>query len=177
MPGPKYVTDFEFPASAGFTRSGRADVEVRSHVRQPPQRFAKGGMVKSAEKPSSGVPKSRIHAPAPMPKKSVVDAVRGTIRRTREQQLGLATGGTLGQRRYAKGGKVTDSATVGRAKPTTELDRVSGGKTPLRPGMKRGGKADLAQDRKMIKGAIAAHVRAPKPAGHGVKKASGGKMC
>ena len=46
--------------------------------------------------------------------------------------------GGLGQpliQRFAEGGL------VGRAKPSSELDRVSGGKTPLRPGYSCGGKA------------------------------------
>lgn len=167
MPGPKYVTDFEFPASAGFTRSGRNDVDVKSHVRQPPQRFARGGVVKHAAKPSSGTPKLR---PPQAPKRNTVDAMRGTVRRSREQALGLAGGGTLGPH-YAKGGRVAGNALVQRSNPTTEQDKVSGGKTPLRPGMKHGGSANAA------KSAIAAHVRAPKPRGHGVRKAGGGKMC
>lgn len=161
MPGPKYVKDFEFPASAGFTRSGRNDVEVRTHVRQPPQRFARGGPVRRALKPSieqvvggtmaAGVGAAlyerhkRKQAPKPQPAKptpraSAVDAMRGTTRRKQEQDAGLAKGGTL--RRYAMGGQVNGgNALVQRSKPTTELDKVSGGKSALRPGMQRGGKA------------------------------------
>jgi hypothetical protein len=58
-------------------------------------------------------------------------------------------GGALG---FAKGGHVKKpsmttsamkggNATVQRDKPTTVEDRVAGGKTPLRSGYKKGGKA------------------------------------
>lgn len=166
MPGPKYVTDFEFPASAGFTRSGRSDVTVRSHVRQQPVRLARGGSVRRAlgAAPKSGLKPSpeavvggtlaagigaglyarhkrnQVKQAGKAPQNaSAVDAVRGNTRRRREKELGLNTGGAV--RHYAKGGKVTGNATVQRSVPTTELDKVSGGKTPLRPGFKRGGKA------------------------------------
>ena len=159
MPGPKYVKDFQFDRAYGFTGSadqaeGRSS--VRAHTRQPPQRFARGGAVRHAMKPatkvaiaagagaagalayhqSRGKPKKPV-SPSPGPRGSAIDAARGTMRRRREQDLGLSHGGPV--TRYAKGGSV-GHATVQRSKPTTELDKVAGGKTPLRPGFKKGGK-------------------------------------
>lgn len=57
-------------------------------------------------------------------------------------------------RRYASGGAVRAGkmktehpgtpghATVQRTRPSTALDQAAGGRTPLRPGFKRGGRAD-----------------------------------
>lgn len=42
-------------------------------------------------------------------------------------------------KRYAAGGKVSGNALTQRSNPTSQLDAESGGKTPLRPGFKRGG--------------------------------------
>jgi hypothetical protein len=58
-------------------------------------------------------------------------------------------------RRFAKGGYVSKevgdpgSSMVRRAKPSTEADRESGGKSPLRPGFQRGGMTSGAVKRAM----------------------------
>jgi hypothetical protein len=58
-------------------------------------------------------------------------------------------------RRFAKGGYVSKevgdpgSSMVRRAKPSTEADRESGGKSPLRPGFQRGGVTSAAVKRAM----------------------------
>jgi hypothetical protein len=68
----------------------------------------------------------------------------GLISQRKREAMGLKKGGNpnriknLGK--YAHGGKVTGNALTLRTEPTTELDRVSGGRSPLRPGYKRGGK-------------------------------------
>src|SRR5690554_2907561 len=48
MPGPKYVSDFEFPSSFGFTGSAtdKQTVSVRAHERR---RYQRGGAVESEE--------------------------------------------------------------------------------------------------------------------------------
>lgn len=53
MPGPKYVKDFEFPSSAGFTGSAtdRTTVPVRSYERRRPVRMAEGGKTESERPP------------------------------------------------------------------------------------------------------------------------------
>jgi len=188
MPGPKYVKDFEFPASAGFHSSGSDRVGVRPHTRTAPQRFAKGGIVRGAtqtrphlsayerasldaEKYGRPTPKAppapKVEAPKQTPRISVTDALRGKGRRQREQDLGLANGGPI--KCYADGGLVK------RAKSVTQQDVESGGKSPLRPGFAKGGRAkfakggDIAQDKAMISKAISKHVASPKPRGHGVR--------
>ncbi len=59
------------------------------------------------------------------------------------RRKGYATGGFVKEGYQPKVEQVGDSghATVQRSKPTTNLDQESGGKTPLRPGFKKGGKA------------------------------------
>lgn len=121
---------------------------------------------------------------------STLDIMKGKGRRLQEQKLGLKRGGKAHKPfKYAEGGSV-DSALERRSKPTNELDVESGGRSPLRPGFKKGGKmrgakcaiggpvkakhggamkSDLAQDKRMIGAAIKKHVAAPKPRGHGVR--------
>jgi hypothetical protein len=45
-----------------------------------------------------------------------------------------------GRTKYAEGGSVEGNAATLRNQPANELDAETGGKTPLRPGFKRGGK-------------------------------------
>lgn len=109
MAGPKYVRDFSFPKDFGF--SGSAG---QTHVK-PHMRFAKGGRVRKPLKPSPGqvvgaltgaaaaaaaykkLKEEQEREPQPPVKESeefsTVDAARGTIRRKREQELGLKKGG------------------------------------------------------------------------------------
>lgn len=208
MAGPKYVNNFEFPSGFGFSSSAsdRTTTTVRSHERAKPH-FAQGGAVnsrgpgdqyarggKAASKKTPGLSKRG----RPQKLVSPVDAVRGNIRRQREQDLGLAKGG---QAKYAKGGPVYDNkistghALQQRSEPTSVLDRESGGKTSLRPGFKKGGMkkamggpvrakrggptSDIAQDKRMMKEVMSKHIAAPKPRGHGVKSARmrGGRAC
>lgn len=65
--------------------------------------------------------------------------------RVRELHRDPKSGGLVtksaSKRAYASGGRVNGASTIGRAMPTTEADKETGGKTPLRTGYKSGGKA------------------------------------
>lgn len=199
--GVKYVKDFEFPRSAGFT--GSADgmegrVHVGHHTRQQPrQRFAEGGKVEKPKEEPKVPPK--VEKPPP-PKKeeklSTLDLLRGKGRRLQEERLGLNKGGRA--RRYAEGGAVRDTlghSAVQRSLPTTQADADNGGKGELRPGFNTGGIAKRerfatggttgknryaeggqALVKKVAAQAIKKHVAAPKPRGHGVKRSTGGPV-
>lgn len=101
MPGPKYVTDFEFPQSAGFTGSRNDRVAVRPHVR----RYAEGGHVKSDEKltpkPPQDTNKGAQKTPTPRSDTvqakpgSMSDALSGRSRKQQEKDLGLKRGGRV----------------------------------------------------------------------------------
>ena len=54
---------------------------------------------------------------------------------------------------FAKGGAVnkSDHATIQRSEPTNELDKESGGKSALRPGFAKGGKAKRPKKGKKLK--------------------------
>jgi hypothetical protein len=112
MPGPKYVKQFEFPSSFGFTGSAhdREVTTVRSHDRRKPQRFAKGGVVR---KGSAGVnemtfseknPKTR-RGPA-MSREKISQAVRsmggGALTETEARRLMEARPKVA----HAKGGSI-----------------------------------------------------------------------
>lgn len=173
MPGPRYVTDFEFPESAGFTGSRNDRVNVRPHVRG----YAKGGAVRKqaggpVKSDESKTPKSQdtSRTAAPPSKKDTVQidpkgSTVDTLKNQRERQmkeLGLRRGGavggntgTLGKlgkgsggakfakggRRYAEGGEVLGHSAVQRSLPTTTADDENGGRSELRPGFRKGGKA------------------------------------
>ena len=192
MAGPKYVTDFSFPSSFGFTGSAsdRPTVPVRQHERQKP-RFAEGGQIKKQPAPGgepapvpvdTGTPnpsKGKEGVPPKAPKKkSLYDIMGGKGRREAEAELGLKRGGKVrramgGPVKAAKGGR--KSAPRGMA--THEKgESVAMGRMERRMGkkmeMSHGGYAkggDIAQDRKLVKTALNQHIRAPKPRGHGVK--------
>ena len=76
----------------------------------------------------------------------------------------------------AEGGRVNDSALIGRSEPDSALNQESGGKTPLRPGFTRGGmaakyaKGGRIPDHKVAareaKMAVSKHVATPAPKGH-----------
>lgn len=103
--GPKYVNQFEFPSSFGFTGSAhdRVVTTVRSHERKKPQRFAKGGKVfsKPANPKLSAAKQQRL---------SVEQTMRGGIRRRREQALGLKKGGKAHMHRMSDGSMMKNSA-------------------------------------------------------------------
>jgi hypothetical protein len=145
--GVKYVKDFEFPRSAGFT--GSADhvegrVRVGNHMRsQPRQRFAEGGKVeKPKEAPKPPAPKGNPKVADP-PKLSTLDILKGKGRKVQEDKLGLRNGGPVHQKaKYAEGGAVREPvghSAVQRSLPTTTADAENGGKSELRPGFKTGG--------------------------------------
>lgn len=165
MPGPKYVENFEFPSSFGFTGSASDSpfTNVRPHVRR--RRYAEGGKVESEadrkarlaaerlekirEAKRKGTLGSSRKQPAPDPKKEAntiraettdpVSALKGSTRREQEKKLGLKKGGKACKpMKKAQGGAV-DSALVRRKEPTNQLDAESGGRGPLRPGFKKGG--------------------------------------
>lgn len=107
MPGPKYVKDFEFPSSFGFSGSAsdRMTTPVKGYERSKP-RFAEGGPVKDkdvdrnkdntrvAQAPPPPVPKPKTGDTIQIdPKGSTID----TLKNQRERQmkeLGLKRGGT-----------------------------------------------------------------------------------
>lgn len=139
MAGPKYVTDFEFPRSAGF--SGSADHaeglrNVRGYNRRPPvPGFAKGGVVKTTDEKPKEEPKKEE------PKKDMIQSAKDRVqaaRERKEKEAGLKKGGAV--KKYAKGGSV-DSSVITRTEPTTQRDAEHGGKGPLSPGFRAGGKA------------------------------------
>ena len=121
MPGPRYVKDFEFPKSFGFTGSG-GDVSIRQHTRQ---KFAKGGKVgrRPPLKPSPGqVVGGALAAGAaaaayeklrkrdkPKERLSVGETMDGGIRRRRERELGLKKGGKVKSHRMPDGSMMKDS--------------------------------------------------------------------
>lgn len=186
MPGPRYVKDFEFPQSAGFTGSAtdRSTVPVRAYERQ---RFAKGGKVMA--KPAPGSKTDR--------RLSTRATVRGGARRRQERALGLFKGGMV---------EGNDRGLVSRNPPVAEEEQ---GTSPLRRGYKKGGrmkKSGLAQAcskggrlnkkdakrmgyamggpvaakkggemRKVAQEVVAEHVAYPAPKGHkGLRAAKGG---
>jgi len=166
MPGPKYVDNFEFPSSFGFTGSASDSpfTQVRGYQRAR-RRFQQGGRVESEEDRKARLAAERLEAirkakregtlgssKKPSPKKEgessgsvrarttdPISALRGTTRREQEDALGLA-----------KGGKV-------KPKPK----KAMGGPVKAAKGGKCGPE---------VKKAMAAHIRAPRPRGHGVKK-------
>lgn len=186
MPGPRYVKEFEFPSSAGFTGSAtdRTTTSVRSHERSKP-RFAEGGPVTSDKTPPPNPPTSQKQQTAspPPPKKeeklSLAEIMGGKGRRQAEKDLGLKKGGRA-KRKFAEGG----SAGVNRSRPSSDLDEELGGRSTLRPGYRKGGLSpkmvkkamggpvkaakggDVAQDRKMIHEALEKHINSPAPRGH-----------
>lgn len=165
MPGPKYVTDFEFPAEAGFHGSRADRVAVRPHVR----RYAEGGRVTNDETKAPKAQETNKGAqktPAPQGDTIVVPKVGSTadslknLRARQMKELGLKKGGKVtksrgastdaggtlaklgkgaGGRKYAEGGAVLGHAAVQRSLPTTQEDADTGGKGPLQPNFKKGG--------------------------------------
>lgn len=107
MPGPKYVNDFTFPKSFGFSGSS-GEVSVRPHTRQ---RFAKGGRVRKPPPRDSVATLKKLAAAAgagaagayafsgddekPRERLSVGETARGEVRERREKELGLKKGGKV----------------------------------------------------------------------------------
>jgi hypothetical protein len=97
-------------------------------------------------------PPAAAPAPAPAGPLSGLKGVGQVALEKRMRENGLARGGVAKPkgRAYAKGGIVYSndldegSALERRSKPTNELDAESGGRTPLRPGFKSGGKTKRA---------------------------------
>jgi len=144
MPGPKYG-EFQFPKAFGFTGSAtdRTTVPVKSYERAKP-RFAEGGQVKDPP-PKTPPPKTPPTTPkVETGKMSLVDLMKGKSRKQQEAELGLKKGGKVMKK--AKGGPVVTKgkepghATQQRDEPSNDMDQESGGRSPLRPGFKKGGK-------------------------------------
>lgn len=198
----KYVKDFEFPRSAGFTSSAdqaESKVRVGSHTRGAPrQRYAEGGKVEKPKEEPKPPPMKGNPKVADPPKLSTLDVLKGKGRKLQEEKLGLKTGGVAKRERYAEGGAVRDPlghSAVQRTLSTTQADAETGGKSELRPGFKTGGtvgrnrfatggtagksryaKGGQALVKKVASEAIKKHVAAPKPRGHGVKRSMGGPV-
>lgn len=87
--GPKYVKDFEFPSSFGFTGSAhdRVTVPVRGYERR---RFQEGGRV-DKDKPPPKPPEPK----EPERKESTIGLLKGDERRRQEKELGLKKGGKV----------------------------------------------------------------------------------
>ena len=158
MPGPKYVTDFEFPKSFGFTGSATDSrtTMVKSYERAKP-RFAEGGQVKDPP-PKTPPPKDPPKNPPKesAPTRSLIDIMRGKTRREQEAALGLKKGGR--PMKKAKGGPVVTKgkepghALQQRDEPSNDMDQESGGRSPLRPGFKKGGKPYKAKGGRISSG-------------------------
>ena len=84
----------------------------------------------------------------------------------------------LPAKKFAEGGLATNGALTKRSQPVTDLDRESGGKSPLRPGFAEGGKtgnlsAALRAVRRMVDSGLDATVAARKAAAaHGVDESA-----
>ena len=119
---------FSFPSKAGFSSSSGKTQEV-SYTRKVPRRgaakFAEGGKVDM--KKTTGAMSTATER-----KKMLPSLLKRTVG---------ATATPIEERRLmkAEGGKVRDSALTGRAVDVNALDAESGGKSPLRPGYKKGG--------------------------------------
>lgn len=87
------------------------------------------------------------------------------------RRKGYAKGGFVKEGYQPKVERVGDSghATVHRNKPTTSLDQESGGRSPLRPGFKKGGKAHMFGGGALRTAIGAAAARARPPAAAGMK--------
>jgi hypothetical protein len=124
--GPKMGHSFD--SSFGFTGSSGTVRPVKPHMRSAPKPMqkAEGGDVKKL----AGADKDS----------SLLSGAKKKLQ-GRQAQLDEAIRKAEG---YADGGKVSsrksaDSATIGREEASNQLDEETGGKTPLRPGFKRGG--------------------------------------
>lgn len=124
MPGPKYVNQFEFPSSFGFSGSAsdRMTTMVRGHERKMPHRMAKGGRAVRKAPPSGLTARQKLigagigtalaagaasqlrDKPKRSERLSVRDTMEGGVRQRRERELGLKHGGKVP--RFAKGGVV-----------------------------------------------------------------------
>jgi len=161
MPGPKYVSDFEFPSSFGFTGSAtdRTTVPVRGYERsRPRRRFQQGGRVESEEDRRARLAAERLAA----------------IQKAKRE-------GTLGSSKKAPPKPESKSSGTIRAENTDVISAVSGRtrrEQEEKLGLKKGGRAKKAMGGpvKAAKGcgpevreAMKKHIAAAPPRGHGVK--------
>jgi hypothetical protein len=81
-----------------------------------------------------------------------------TAREVRRSGSTYVTGHVRSKPGFAHGGRVDKRSLAGREEPANQLDEESGGKTPLRPGYNKGGKAKYAEGGKVgkLRSAIAA---------------------
>lgn len=105
----KMVSGHSFPSSAGFTGSSGQVSSVRSYTRK-----------------------------APSPRERAQDAMGSLPQELSSMKSSMDAVSDRLPKRYAEGGSVGNSATL-RRDPVTEFDKDYGGKTPLRPGFKKGG--------------------------------------
>lgn len=139
MPGPKYG-EFQFPKSFGFTGSATDSLTtpVKAYERAKP-RFAEGGTVKKDPPPKTPPPKTPPAEPKVEGRMSVFDALSGKKRKEREAELGLKKGGKVMKKATGGAVKGPGHALQQRSDPTNDVDQESGGRSPLRPGFKKGG--------------------------------------
>ena len=147
MPGPKYVKDFTYPSSFGFSGSSTdsPSIPVKPHDRARPQRFAEGGRVKRrlSAYSQAGIDAENQGRPTPRPPPGSIPPKKPKATPKADEKLSATE---------LFGGK-------GRRQREQELGLKKGGRVP----------SDMAQDRKLVKTAISQHIRAPKPKGHGVR--------
>lgn len=123
--GPKMGHSFD--SGFGFTGSSGTVRTVKPHMRAAPMMKAEGGKVD----PRKPVDKESKDSSL------LSRAKKGMMSRT--EMIDKASG-------YAEGGEVSgsgrrtgDHSTIGREEASNQLDEETGGKTPLRPGFRRGG--------------------------------------
>lgn len=131
-----------FPTTAGFTGSSGQISSVRSYTRK-----------------------------APTPRERAQDAMGNLPQELSSIRSSMDAVADRLPKRYAEGGSVGNSATL-RRDPVTEFDKDYGGKTPLRPGFKKGGKIkhnDAAADIAMMKKEIPKMVKPTALKGRGFR--------
>lgn len=174
---------FNFPTEHGFTGSSGQVREIRPHLRQSPRPgYKKGGEVKVEEakkaKPITGAAVTpeelaRLRAadknPRYVPPKAPL-AKGGKVKGSKvllPKELTDSKKDHIGVVQKEHGAEIQVS--MGRDKVTVPKNEVK--ETKLATGgvvaYAKGG--DVAQDKATVKKAIARHVAAPKPRGHGVK--------
>jgi len=155
--GPKYVKDFEFPSSFGFTGSAHDSprISVRPHERR---RFQEGGRVDKEPKKEEPKP-----PPKEPDKESTIGFLKGDARKKAEKELGLKKGGKV--RKVGKPEKGETAAHErGESARMERKEHRMGEKAAHRKGYAKGG--DVAQDRKMMDSTMKKHINTPAPKGH-----------
>jgi len=190
--GVKYVKDFEFPSSAGFTGSAsdKTTVPVRDYERKRPSLhdqmlkegkrmgFKQGGYVKMADMDNANIQRKASLAPDQRTKEmGDQPPVRPGFKKG-----GYADGGrpSIADAAKRRRERLAEIASEGRQAmgagttpaPKKPVNRAVGGPVRAKKGgmtKKEDAKQDVKTARKVAEEEVSQHVRAPAPRGHGVK--------